>query len=271
MLILWRLGSQLCDAVTFKPLKLKLVCLLVVIHLTNKSYTHCKHLTGDQLQLDAIWLVADVIKKSLKKKFIKISNNARRKKVPMLMWMKKEKHPIGSYPTGNTWRHMGQLCSPPPAPPPAPPSSFLPHPCTSSSFLASTSFCRGTLSDTFTQYVGSFLLTGPVAFLPSSFPALENPGDGSASSQLCRDGRRVLLRVWGEWVELSMLWEDGPLTGGSGTALVCAVGSSGEELSPTGSGIRDVLRERWDGSGKVETSLLRSHHPCSSTQSPAGL
>lgn len=41
-----------------------------------------------------------------------------------------------------------------------------------------------------------------------------------------------------------MLWEDGPLTGGSGTALVCAVGSSGEELSPTGSGICDVLRER---------------------------
>lgn len=142
-----------------------------------------------------------------------------------------------SYSAGNTCRHIGQLCRPPPA-------SLVPHLCTSSSFFCSISFCRGALS--FTQYVRSCLLTGKLPLPPSSLLAFKDPS----------------FRI--SWEGLCLLWGNSPPTGLLHGEKLCLV-------SLTESGVCEVLGEGWGGSVKVVTSLLRSGHPCSSNHSGTGL
>lgn len=177
-----------------------------------------------------------------------------------------------SYPTGNTIRHIGQLCS-------SPPPSVLELACTSSTALSSTTsslfpstLCRELrLSDTFILFVRICLLTVPdcgsacsLPFLPSCLPTSEHPGDDAASSQLRRDGLVFSVKLWRVVVLTSwlcLLWDDCCLSGGSGTGLVCTDRSCWEVLSLRGS---ELELEGGVGSGKGETSSLRSHQRCSS-------
>lgn len=173
-----------------------------------------------------------------------------------------------SYPTGNTIRHIGQLCSSPTPSLPEPAcTSSTALSCTTSSLFSSSLGRELRLSETI-LFARICLLTvmacGSACSLPF-LPTSEHPADDAASSQLWRGGFVFSVRLWRVVVLTSwlcLLWNDCCLSGGSGTGLLCNDRSCWEVLSLRGSEHDEVFGEG-GGSGKGETSSLRSHHCCS--------